>query len=431
MNINKIQQIYSLKSLRVSLETTLLSLLLLTVSSVKADDTEVFFTESEINNNVLFIMDNSGSMTEKVAGTTTSATEIHTLTVPISSGNDDAEEETSSPRKTKTGSSDLEMSTDGSKAQRVGLRFQDVDIPEDATIESAFIQFEADDDSGEPGTATTTLDIQIQSHDNPPTFINEQPQNIEDRSLYSTNVPWNPPAWNSVNERGDKQKTPDLKSLVQLVVDRGGWSEGNSIVFVITGSGKRSAQSYNHDSGSGAAELIIEYSTDGEEEKTRMQVMQDALRTVLNNAPDNLSVGIMNYGDTTGSRVNYPNGIKFPITSVNSPARPIVETSMELDGSTRWDLSNIPEPVEEVTVRTFLSQIADDWEPKGYTPIVDALYEASLYFRGAQLDYGYEIARNNRKWGAHPSTYEESQSRKPVQQKHVEALLIQEDITQI
>ncbi len=350
-------------------------------------------------------MDNSGSMTEKVAGTTTSATEIHTLTVPISSGNDDAEEKTSGNKKTKTGSSDLEMSTDGSTVQLVGLRFQDVDIPEDATIESAYIQFEADDDSGQPGTGTTTLDIQIQSHDNPPTFINEQPQNIEDRSLYSTNVPWNPPAWNSVNERGDKQKTPDLKSLVQLVVDRGGWSEGNSIVFVITGTGKRSAQSYNHDSGSGAAELIIEYSTDGEEEKTRMQVMQDALRTVLTNAPDNLSVGIMNYGDVTGWRKNYPNGVKFPITAVSSLARPIVEESMMLDGTVRWDYSNIPEPSDTVTVRTFLSEIADDWEPRGMTPIVDALYEASQYFRGEEVDYGYDYARKTKKWAAHPSTY--------------------------
>ena len=405
MNKNKIQTTNSYNSIRILLEIILFGALILMVSSVIADDTEVFYTESEINNNVLFIMDNSGSMSEKVAGTTTSGDEIQTIARTIINGDDDAEEKASGGN-TNTTSSDLEMPQDGSKNQLVGLRFQNIDIPKDATIESAYIQFEADDDAGQPGTGTTTLDIQLQSDSNPPAFINGDWKNIKNRNLYSNTVQWNPEGWNTVNERGDFQKTTDLKSIIQPAINDGSWVEGHSIVFVISGMGRRSAQSYDHDGGSGAAELIIEYTVPSGDEKTRMQVMQDALKTVLTNAPDNLSVGIMNYGDTVLWRnPDYPNGVKFPVTSVNSLARPIVEDSITVNGTAEWGKSNIPEPNDTITVRDYISQIAKDWEPNGYTPIVDALYEASQYFRAEEVDWGFERAETSRKWGAHPSTY--------------------------
>ena len=54
---------------------------------------------------------------------------------------------------------------------------------------------------------------------------------------------WNSiPAWNTVSER---HLTPDLTSIVQEIVDRGGWSSGNDMVFIITGSGERTAESHN------------------------------------------------------------------------------------------------------------------------------------------------------------------------------------------
>jgi hypothetical protein len=49
------------------------------------------------------------------------------------------------------------------------------------------------------------------------------------------------------------------------------------------------------------------------------------------------------------------------------------------------------------------STIPDTWDPYGTTPIVDALYEATLYFRGEQPFYGkYDPINKN---AAHPSTY--------------------------
>ncbi|MEJ2261757.1 MAG: hypothetical protein P8X83_08960 [Nitrosopumilaceae archaeon] len=64
-------------------------------------------------------------------------------------------------------------------------------------------------------------------------------------------------AWNTVNE---KHSTPDISPLVQEVVDRPGWSIGNSMAFIITGDGERTAEAY--DGESGAAPLLhIEYET--------------------------------------------------------------------------------------------------------------------------------------------------------------------------
>ncbi len=146
--------------------------------------------------------------------------------------------------------------------------------------------------------------------------------------------------------------------------------------------------------------------------KTRMQIMQDALSEVLEKAPDNLSVGIMNYGDVKGEsdswRMDLSNGVKFPITQINDLAFPIIENSIKDNAGTPvWYMNNNPKPAETITVRAYLGEIVNSWEAKGNTPIVNALYEASLYFRGKEIKKenkgGYEAAHN--RTAAHPSTY--------------------------
>ena len=75
-------------------------------------------------------------------------------------------------------------------------------------------------------------------------------------------VAWSPPDWNSVGVAGPDQRTPDLSEIIQEIVDRTDWSPGNAIVIVITGSGRRTAESYN---GSPAAAplLHVEYDPTG------------------------------------------------------------------------------------------------------------------------------------------------------------------------
>jgi hypothetical protein len=65
-----------------------------------------------------------------------------------------------------------------------------------------------------------------------------------------------------VREAGPDQQTPDLSPVIQEIVDRPGWSSGNALAIIITGSGKRVAESFNGDA-NGAPLLHLRYRMDG------------------------------------------------------------------------------------------------------------------------------------------------------------------------
>ncbi len=153
-------------------------------------------------------------------------------------------------------SSDLDMTLDGSSSspQTIGLRFIGLTIPQGATITSAYIQFTAD----ETDSVATSLTIQTQDIDNAPTFPYFGDYNMTSRTRSSASVSWNPPSW-TAGSAGPAQQTPNLAAVVQEVVDRGGWSSGNAMVFIITGTGQRVAESYQTSNLSARAQLHVEY----------------------------------------------------------------------------------------------------------------------------------------------------------------------------
>ena len=65
-----------------------------------------------------------------------------------------------------------------------------------------------------------------------------------------------------VPPKGSAQKTPDLASIVQEVIDRPGWTSGNAMAFIITGSGTRVAAAFENSSYD-ACELVLEYDSGG------------------------------------------------------------------------------------------------------------------------------------------------------------------------
>ena len=73
-------------------------------------------------------------------------------------------------------------------------------------------------------------------------------------------VPWIPDPWLIVGETGFNQRTTNIASIIQEIVGRPGWTIGNSLVIIITGTGKRVAESYNGDPSS-APLLHVEYAT--------------------------------------------------------------------------------------------------------------------------------------------------------------------------
>ena len=169
----------------------------------------------------------------------------------VSTGNDDAEE--SSSGSVNLSSSDLELVQESS-TQTVGIRFQNVGIPPEATVVNAWLQFQAD----ESHSGGTSLTIAAQASANPGTFSSSS-GNVSSRPRLTETVSWSPPAWSTGNQ-GPAQQTPNLAPVIQAVVTQQNWTSGNSLVIIITGSGKRVAESYNGSS-SAATLLHVEYAT--------------------------------------------------------------------------------------------------------------------------------------------------------------------------
>jgi hypothetical protein len=173
------------------------------------------------------------------------------LDVQVASGSDDAEEYASGGMYMTSG--DLEMVQDSTGLQTVGMRFNGGDIPKEATIVEAYIQFQADEVNTEP----TSLTIEGHAHDNAPTFTADN-GNISLRDRTTSSVSWSPEQWLSVGEQGPGQQTEDISLVIQEIMDRPGWIPGNSMVIIITGTGKRVAESYEG-SALGAPRLHIKY----------------------------------------------------------------------------------------------------------------------------------------------------------------------------
>jgi hypothetical protein len=387
--------------------------------TVHAEDTEIFFSKSRVNSNVLFIIDNSGSMKKEVIPKDKKKSEITaTVEIPTMVAADDAREYTgwssngdhdhdndngNQWKKTAIWDHFLmgNIQNQWNSSYRAGLHFSNVTIPKNAEILSAHIQFTAQRNNNNKAD----YKIAVQNDANPGAFEHGVHKDIAHRDLYNTEISWQPPAW-TTNKSDDAQKTPDLKKLVQLVVKKPDWKKGNAMVFIINtkGLGTRWAYSANTEPNK-APVLNITYKFLGY--KTRMQIMKNALKSVLDKAPPNLSVGIMNYGGITNNPNNWrfdrTNGIRFPVMGIQEKAYPILEKSLEVNSVTKWNLSNVPDPSESIQVGAYLKDIVDSWQPKGATPIVDALYEAARYYRGDKLYAGYGKAR----WAysSHPATY--------------------------
>ena len=73
---------------------------------------------------------------------------------------------------------------------------------------------------------------------------------------------WSPPAWTLVGEAGASQRTPELSSVLQEIVGRPGWASGNALALIITGTGHRTAESFEGKVAA-AALLHVEFASGG------------------------------------------------------------------------------------------------------------------------------------------------------------------------
>ena len=142
---------------------------------------------------------------------------------------------------------------DRSHHQKIGLRFQEVEIPQSAKILNAYIDFT----SGVATTGATKLSIRAENVGNAAPFT-IQKGDISSRSSLTSAVNWNVSTWFSEN---GIYSTPELKSIVQQVVNNASWCGGTSALsFIITGDSKslRIAKSFDEEPIK-APVLYIEY----------------------------------------------------------------------------------------------------------------------------------------------------------------------------
>jgi hypothetical protein len=161
------------------------------------------------------------------------------LETRIAASADDAEE-TAATGKVNLTSGDLELIRDGSADQVVGLRFPGQAIPADAVIRDAWVQFTADGVRSEATALTLRVD---RTQASPP--FSTAPGNVSLRPRTSASVPWTLPPWTLAGEAGPAQRTPSLVSIVQERVSAIDWQPGDALTFVITGSGRRTAQAFD------------------------------------------------------------------------------------------------------------------------------------------------------------------------------------------
>lgn len=160
----------------------------------------------------------------------------NTIEVRVVKGVDDVEERSTGSVYTK--SNDLTL-VDERDNQVVGIRFVGVNIPKGAIITNAYLQFKVDEIS----SGVTTLSIQGEASSNASAFASTT-RNVSSRLRTKTAVSWSPASWLILRAMGPDQRTPNLASIVQQIVNQSGWVAGNPVVMIISGSGKRVARAY-------------------------------------------------------------------------------------------------------------------------------------------------------------------------------------------
>ncbi len=272
-------------------------------STAAADDTEVFFGQVDpsldIFPNVLFVLDTSGSMNAFDGGSESRLERMKlaldtildnsanvnvgmmrfngssgggavlfpvtpideeicaegncgdiTLSPRISSSTHDAEEHLDDNSVSLDGDILTMGVTTGARDQAVGLHFNDLNIPQGATITTAKLEFTSHNTTSQD----TDLTIYGELIEDADPFANVN-SNVSTRAR-TAGVNWKPGDW----DQGLIYQTSDISSVVQEIVDQNDWCGGNSLGFVIEGTGSRSAKSYDQ-SASSAPALKITYDT--------------------------------------------------------------------------------------------------------------------------------------------------------------------------
>lgn len=144
----------------------------------------------------------------------------------------------------------------GSDTDNVGLRFIGVTIPKGSVINSAKITFLSS------AEITVALQAKIQgiAEDNTGEFVLSPEDSARTRTKTSASVLWQ---GDIVQVYDTNLDTPDIKTIIQEIVNRSGWDYGNALAIYLSDNGSASGEELYFleyiDSTSSAALLTVDY----------------------------------------------------------------------------------------------------------------------------------------------------------------------------
>lgn len=199
-------------------------------------------------------IDDEGNEVSTAPNTISSSRRSDSSCARISSASDDAEEAENG--RVDLTSSDLELGEDGSQ-QKVGMRFTGLNIPPGVQITNAYLQFTVDETND---NNPCELRLYGEDVDNANTF-SATDHNISDRAYTDASVTWSPSDWAEAGEVELAQRSPNIATIIQEIVNRNGYSSTSAIAIIIEGIGRRTAEAFDGEASS-APVLCVEYGYD-------------------------------------------------------------------------------------------------------------------------------------------------------------------------
>lgn len=149
------------------------------------------------------------------------------------------------PQTTSPSDNKLNFTKDGecgsTNQTNVGLMFNlGSSLPKGVTITNATLKFTASDSDSQ----AVSVNIEGIDADNYSNFTTSSSPQLQPAPRTSANTTWAISTW-TANASGSAQTSPNIASVVQEIINRPGWSEGNNIGLVLehaAGGGKRRAR---------------------------------------------------------------------------------------------------------------------------------------------------------------------------------------------
>lgn len=188
---------------------------------------------------------------------------------------DDASENNDKNKTVTNANTSLTVGTN----QKLGLRFQSVPFPKNATVMEAYLEFTASTNK----SGSFYVDLYAHNTNNSAAMPNNK-GNISGRTKTSATSRWN------ISEDWQTDKTyrsPDLKALIQEVFNRSGWVEGNALSLLVYGNSSATNRSIFSFDGSGARapKLVLKVASNSTISAPNLTVRQHINNLVQNLTP--------------------------------------------------------------------------------------------------------------------------------------------------